>query len=170
MSLFDYHTVAQQSNATTEHTILGSLSEREWSRLLTHVEQLRFKLGDYLIRAGQVDRSLFILLSGSVAVTREQDKEQVELARFTEGEVIGEIAFFDGAPRSADVRATSDGTAVRISRDKFEYLSAWEPDLARTLLLDLGSVLAARLRETTQLFNNRAAAKDAPDATRRKSS
>ncbi|MAM62456.1 cyclic nucleotide-binding domain-containing protein [uncultured Maritimibacter sp.] len=150
MSLFDYGDSAVQSDASTDHRILGSLSEREWTRLLAHVEQLKFMSGDYLIRAGQIDRSLFILLSGTVAVTQEQDGDLVELARFTEGDVIGEIAFFDGAPRSADVRAESDGTAVRISRDKFEYLSAWEPDLARTLLLDLGSVLAARLRETTQ--------------------
>lgn len=152
MSLFDYGAAASREGATAYYKILDSLSEREWGRLLTHVEQLNFATDEYLIRMGQVDRSLFILLSGVVAVTQIQDEGAVELARFSEGAVIGEMAFFDGAPRSADVRAVTNGTAVRISRENFEYLSAWEPDLARTLLLDLGIVLASRLRETTKAF------------------
>lgn len=124
MSFFEYDAVGEPDAVAADHRILENLSEREWGRLLAHVEQLKFMAGDYLIRTGQVDRSLFILISGQVAVTQMHGEEEVELATFTEGAVIGEIAFFDGAPRSADVRATTAGEAVRISRDKFEYLSA----------------------------------------------
>ena len=71
------------------------------------------------------------------------------LATITEGSVFGEIAFFDGAPRSATIRSRSTGSAVRVTRENFETLAAWEPTIARQLLFDLGRILAMRLRWTT---------------------
>ncbi|MGI8875261.1 MAG: cyclic nucleotide-binding domain-containing protein, partial [Egibacteraceae bacterium] len=34
------------------------------------------------------------------------------------GSLVGELAFFDGKPRSADVVATSDGELVSLSRER----------------------------------------------------
>jgi CRP-like cAMP-binding protein len=45
-----------------------------------------------------------------------------------------------------DVEAVSDGEVMRLSYDAFESLSARNPALARHILLDLGRILAARLR------------------------
>jgi CRP-like cAMP-binding protein len=64
--------------------------------------------------------------------------------------LLGEIAFFDGGPRSATVRATTDGELLRLGIDDFERLSARHPELARALLLDLGRVLARRIRRIEQ--------------------
>ena len=152
MSLFAYQSDGDET-ASAEHRILDSLTEADWKRLLTHVEQLTFQAGDYLIRAGDVDRSLFILISGTATVIVDTPEGERSLATYSEGSVIGEIALFDGAPRSAHVRTETPGSAVRVSRDKFEYLSAWEPEIARTLLIDLGTVLALRLRDTTRELN-----------------
>jgi CRP-like cAMP-binding protein len=74
------------------------------------------------------------------------------LATIQEGSVFGEIAFFDDAPRSATIRARKRGSAVRISRENFENLAAWEPKIARRMLDELGQVLAMRLRWTTEQF------------------
>jgi CRP-like cAMP-binding protein len=64
------------------------------------------------------------------------------------GSVLGEIAFFDGKPRSASVRALTDTELLRLSADAFEVLSTRHPDVGRKILLDLGRVLALRLRHT----------------------
>lgn len=150
MGLFEYDAPSGGSDQGAEQRILESFSEKDWARLLVHVDRLVFKAGDRLIQAGDVDRSLFILLDGDVGVFTSSNTDAAPIGSISSGSVIGEIAFFDGAPRSADVLATTDGTALRITREKFDHLSAWEPDLARTILMDLGGVLAARLRNTTQ--------------------
>jgi len=62
------------------------------------------------------------------------------------GTVFGEMAFFDREPRSATVQATTSGTALRLTREAFERLAAWRPVLARRMLLELGRVVALRLR------------------------
>ena len=99
---------------------------------------------------GERDDSFYILSSGSVSVVvpnrRGRDTAIVEIP---EGSVFGEIAFFDSEPRSATIRASSTGSAVRITRANFEHLSAWQPVIARQMLLDLGRILALRLRWTS---------------------
>lgn len=150
MSLFDYENVNTNQNNLEEITLLGGLSENDWSRVLKIVETRQFKEGEYLIRAGDKDDSFYILTSGQVDVVINSDGGESVLASISEGSVFGEIAFFDGLPRSATIRAQSQGSAVRVTRQNFDTLAAWEPKIARTMLYDLGRILAMRLRWTTE--------------------
>ena len=147
MGLFDYPDIAVSEKPLQEITFLADLSEADWARILKLVETRRFRAGDDLIRAGDKDDSFYILTSGEVEVTIA-DKV---LATIPEGSVFGEISFFDGAPRSAAIRAKTQGSAIRVTRENFDALAAWEPVIARKMLFDLGRILAMRLRWTTSL-------------------
>jgi CRP/FNR family transcriptional regulator, cyclic AMP receptor protein len=147
MDLFDYSGTAQSQKPFQEISFLADLSADDWSRILKLVETRLFRAGDSLIRAGDKDDSFYILTSGEVEVTLGAKV----LTTIPEGSVFGEISFFDGAPRSASIRAKSHGSAVRVTRQNFDHLAAWEPAIARQILFDLGRVLAARLRWTTSL-------------------
>lgn len=149
MGLFDYPGTESQDKALTEITFLGELSEAEWARILRLVETRQFRAGEDLIRTGEKDDSFYILTNGEVDVVIDGGSVQTTLATITEGSVFGEISFFDREPRSATIRAKSQGSAVRITRENFDNLAAWEPNIARQILLDLGRILAIRLRWTT---------------------
>lgn len=147
MGLFDYSNAADSVEPLQEITFLADLSSEDWARVLKIVKSRVFRAGDDLIRAGDKDDSFYILTSGEVEVTIG-DKV---LATIPEGSVFGEISFFDGALRSATIRAKTKGSAVRVTRDDLDTLAAWEPEIARKMLFDLGRVLAMRLRWTTRL-------------------
>jgi len=147
MGLFDYTETAEPDTSLQEITFLADLSEADWARICKLVETRQFRAGDDLIRAGDKDDSFYILTNGEVDVMIG-DKV---LANIPEGSVFGEIAFFDGAPRSATIRSKTPGSAIRVSRENFDTLAAWEPIIARKLLFDLGRILAMRLRWTTSL-------------------
>lgn len=149
MGLFDYDGPESVQSDLDEITLLADLSEADWARVLKIVETRHFKEGEALIRVGDKDDSFYILTRGNVEVVIDSDGKEIVLAGISEGSVFGEIAFFDRAPRSATIRAKTSGTAVRISRENFESLAAWEPNIARQMLFDLGSILAMRLRWTT---------------------
>jgi CRP-like cAMP-binding protein len=153
MGLFDYDGSVAEQTDLQEITLLGDLSEADWARVLKIVETRHFKAGEDLIRVGDKDDSFYILTSGEVDVVVEANGQASVMAGIPEGSVFGEIAFFDGAPRSATIRARTRGTAVRVTREAFDSLAAWEPQIARILLFDLGRVLAMRLRWTTELAN-----------------
>lgn len=153
MGLFDYDGLFAGSSELSEITLLGDLTKEDWSRVLDIVETRQFKAGEDLIRAGDQDDSFYILTSGQVEVIIASGAEETVLASISEGSVFGEIAFFDGMPRSATIRARIHGSAVRVTRQSFEILAAWEPKIARILLYDLGRILAMRLRWTTERTN-----------------
>ena len=126
---------------------LAEWSEHDWARLFAYAELRPFRAGEWLIRAGEVDRSLMVIGEGRLEVLLpDGELGERRVGEVQSGEVIGEIAFFDGSPRSASVRATLDGEARVLSLDAFEVFAAYEPALARSLLLELGRVLAERLR------------------------
>jgi CRP/FNR family transcriptional regulator, cyclic AMP receptor protein len=150
MGLFDYPGTAVLEKSLHEITFLADLSKEDWERILKLVETRLFRAGDDLIRVGDKDGSFYILTSGEVAVTIG-DKV---LATIPEGSVFGEISFFDGAPRSATIRAKTKGSAIRVTRENFDTLAAWEPAIARQMLFDLGRILAMRLRWTTSLASS----------------
>lgn len=150
MGLFDYDSPSTGTSELTEITLLGDLSEEDWGRVLKIVETRQFKPGEEIIHAGDQDDAFYILTSGQVDVITSGGGENTVLASIPEGSVFGEIAFFDGMPRSATIRAQGQVSAVRITRQNFETLAAWEPKIARTLLYDLGRILAMRLRWTTE--------------------
>src|SRR5207302_7069713 len=60
------------------------------------------------------------------------------------GDAFGEMALLTDEPRSATVKALTDGAVLRLDRNEFQALMAKEPDLARALI----SMLAQRLRQT----------------------
>jgi CRP-like cAMP-binding protein len=146
MGLFDYPDTTKSAEPLQEITFLADLSSDDWARIQKIVQTRLFRAGDDLIRAGDKDDSFYILTSGVVEVTIDNKV----LATIAEGSVFGEISFFDGALRSATIRAKSTGSAVRVTRENLDTLAAWEPEIARKMLFDLGRVLAMRLRWTTR--------------------
>jgi len=105
---------------------------------------VRFRAGEDVVRAGDVDRSLYVVLDGRLAPSVGGS------AAIEAGSVFGELAFLDGLPRSATVRATADGEALRLSFDAFETLAARHPELGRAILLPVGWIAALRVRRLTE--------------------
>jgi CRP-like cAMP-binding protein len=68
--------------------------------------------------------------------------------------VIGEQAFLDGKPRSATLRAITDGEMLSVSLEAFQILAAHEPELARDMLLDLARTLSVKLRQANTFISN----------------
>jgi CRP-like cAMP-binding protein len=129
---------------------LPDRSERDWEKLLAHTDSRPFRPGDEVIRAGDVDRSLYIVSSGTLEMLLPQAGGGAKAFKTIEAPtVIGELCFIDGGARSTTLRALTEGELRRLSFDSFEVLAAREPELARAVLFDIGRILAQRLRTAT---------------------
>ena len=147
MSFFDYPNQPPAS-AGNDGLLLADASEEEWATLLAHTRTRRFGPGDAIVTAGAADQSLYLVLEGQLEVlaTGRGRRGYRRLASVAAGSVIGELSFFDGGGRSALVRAVTSAVLAEMSRSEFDALATASPDLARRLLLDLGRILAQRLR------------------------
>ena len=123
---------------------LPEATAADWATIFSFTETLTIAAGLAVLQAGEEDRGLYLLTEGTLGVRLPRGD-----AAFKEIEapaVVGELAFFDGLPRSATLEALTDVEVARLDPAGFERLSEAAPELARRVLLDLARILAMRLR------------------------
>ena len=102
--------------------------------------------GQHLLRRGEPGGDLYFLKRGTFEVVDTRTTPEVILAVFEEGAMVGEMAFVDDSPRSADVRAASDGEVLRWARDDLRNLLVSKPALASVFYEGIARIAAERVR------------------------
>lgn len=95
--------------------------------------------GEGLIRQGDPAETLYLVLTGRFRVVTEG----ATIATIGPGEPIGELAFFAGGRRTADVLAMRDGSVLELDRSRYDALVAAHPALTSTILATVSARLAA---------------------------
>jgi CRP/FNR family transcriptional regulator, cyclic AMP receptor protein len=104
----------------------------------------RYKAKKTIIHLGDYSESLFYILSGSVAVsTQDNNGREIILAYLNTGDFVGEMGLFETSPRSARIRAKTDCEMGEISYKKFLDLSAKHPELLFAISRQLAKQLAS---------------------------
>jgi CRP-like cAMP-binding protein len=122
----------------------------DWATVFSHAEVRRIGAGLALVQAGEHDRALYLLTEGTIGVRLPRDEGAFKT--IDAPSVLGELAFFDGRPRSATLDAVTDVEVVRLDADAFARLSTEAPQLAQAMLLDLARILALRLRMASDVI------------------
>ena len=108
-------------------------------------ERLTFREGQDMGGQGEMGAAAFIILDGAVDVLVNTDDGPLSVAKMGKNDVVGEISILTDVPRTATVRATSDVTVLRISKDLFLRLMREFPQMAVEIMREL----ARRLDKTT---------------------
>ncbi|MGH8950372.1 MAG: sensor histidine kinase [Acidimicrobiia bacterium] len=75
-----------------------------------------------IIEEDSHSEDMFVVVDGELRVTKQGTDREVVLATLGPGEVVGEIALLDKAPRTASVTANMPSTLIRIPAVAFEAL------------------------------------------------
>jgi CRP/FNR family transcriptional regulator/CRP/FNR family cyclic AMP-dependent transcriptional regulator len=141
--------MAQQSafeESLARIPFFAGLDESDIERVAAGTRTRRFRRGEVIFHAGDPGDALFIIVSGEVKISLPSDEgDEAILATLHEGDVFGELALLDGAPRSATASALVATEAVVLPRDRFRELIATVPAVRDVLL----SSLAGELRRLT---------------------
>lgn len=84
--------------------------------------QIDIPQGTVIIEEGSDSEEMYIVVDGQLVVTKQTGGKSVELGRIGPGDVVGEIALLDEAPRTATVSAMVDTHAIRVPVTAFEDL------------------------------------------------
>jgi CRP-like cAMP-binding protein len=114
-----------------------------------------FPAGATLLREGAESASghMLLILDGEVSVDSEAaggPEAPLALSVLGPGEIIGEMALLDGAPRAVSCTAVSAVLAAGLSRRGLEDLMAAHPVVAAKLVVVLATRIADRLRAVSQ--------------------
>jgi CRP-like cAMP-binding protein len=119
-------------------SIFSGLRGEDLAEVALLAEETEAGTGDVVIREGDVDDWLYVLVEGKVGV----EKGGRRIAELGVGEVFGELAVLDPTPRAATVRALTDVTLLRIDGEAIGAMMRERPEISH----GIARVLARRLR------------------------
>ena len=131
--------------------IFSNLDEKQISFIATKMRNKKYSKSDIILMEDEVGDTFFIILEGSVKVTRDsEDGREVILAVLSSGNFFGEISLLDGKTRSANAIALEKTSLMILKRNDFLQLLNEIPQISISLL----SELAKRIRKTDEQVEN----------------
>jgi NTE family protein len=132
--------------ALGRHPLFDGLDATALEEVLRVLRPRRFAAAEPLCLAGETGEELLVIADGLayVSLPDAAGRERV-VARLRRGEVVGEMSFMTGEPRTATVLAAVPLNAFELRNEDLARVIARRP----ALLANLARILARRLAETT---------------------
>ena len=110
--------------------LFADCSKAELRELAKSADELDLRQGTVLTREGRPGREFFVLIDGTVQVTKKGQK----VAELKGGDWLGEIALLTDQPRTATVTATSPVDVLVITDRRFRNVVETMPTIALKVL------------------------------------
>jgi small-conductance mechanosensitive channel/CRP-like cAMP-binding protein len=128
--------------------LFGMLPPEERGLLAQHFVATALNIGDTLIGQGEMPQALFLIVAGTVEVTREEAGTRHLLARLGPGESLGLVGMFTGQPHPATGIALTGVDAFRLDNASVAMALGVCPNMA------VGLEALARRRERSLVQEN----------------
>jgi CRP-like cAMP-binding protein len=129
-------------------SFLGGLPDPMLDQLAARAHVKRYRKGETIFERDGAGESLMIVLSGRAKISNiTSDAREIVLNFLGKGDVIGEIAILDGAPRTASAIAIEETETLIIYRRDLLPALLKNPDA----MLELIKVLCEKLRATSAI-------------------
>jgi thioredoxin reductase (NADPH) len=120
---------------TRRAQMFPKLSREEIDRLRHFGKTRRFRAGESLVTTGEVRPGMFVIISGSVALTRQEGLGHVlPIVEEGPGDFIAEIGELSGRPALVNARAISDGEALLIPTESLRAVLIAEAELGERIM------------------------------------
>lgn len=114
------------------------LAAEEQKVLATICDYRTLADGEYLIREGEEEDQLYVVVAGSLAVMKEMSSGEMEiLCRLRANEIAGISGFVHGQKRLAAIMSSGNSEVLSLSRDRFKALCSREPDIVYKVMCTL---------------------------------
>jgi CRP-like cAMP-binding protein len=123
--------------------VFTSMSTREFL-MFWNMGRTERREGDQMIREGEHQRELVLVLSGVFNVVKRSDV----IAKLTRGSFIAEMSFLTGDPASADVYANGPVEYIVWNQEKLRNLNQINPQLFIKIQNVLAKDLADKIKST----------------------
>jgi len=141
-----------------KNTVLGKeLSDDQCALLAGVCGQRHIPSGELLFAEGERSDTLYIIVEGKLAVTRDTGRGFPDTLHLLEsGQLAGESGFLDGSPHSATLKAVGDTRVVTLDRAHLESLLIDHPILVykvmRAIVRSVREIVRRMNRQHTELM------------------
>jgi CRP/FNR family transcriptional regulator, cyclic AMP receptor protein len=135
------------ANLMRDVPLLARLADDDLGALASRGQERTFKAGAIVFREGEAGDALYVVMEGRIRVSvLSAEGSEATLAFMDRGDCVGELALFDGGPRSATATASEPTRTFIVTRAEFADWLKSRPAAALALL----ETLSGRLRRTDE--------------------
>lgn len=127
-------------------TLFEGLDSQQRLELFEISKRYKMEANKIVVKEDDPGGSLFVILHGSVRVTKGIKGELEHLATLATGEFFGEMALLEKSTRSATVITLEETTLLEFRMNDLEELFKKYPKIAHRVYHNLAKGLSARLR------------------------
>lgn len=144
-------TLAQQIFDMIGHSkFFTDFTRPDVQRLTAFMHVYRADAGQMIIREGDVDDYMLLIIQGRVDIVKtDSHGKNQPMTSVGPGATLGEMSMIDGEPRFATCDAVEPTTFAVLSRDSMVQIILEEPSLGAKILIKLVTLLSQRLRHTS---------------------
>ena len=110
-----------------------------------------YRSGDIIIQEGDTDRDLYVLNAGVVEVSMREENGTIVLSEIEPPQIIGELSFLTGQPRTATARAKTDVEVFIFPYENLESQISQLPTSIRPIINTLISRVKSQDRRIMEL-------------------
>jgi N-acyl-L-homoserine lactone synthetase len=147
-SFFDLLAERVASDPLHAVALFQGLSREAVERFLASATIVSASPGDRVVREGERDDTVYVLLKGLAEVLHAESGER-PINALGAGDLFGEIGFLTATPRTASVVARTPCEVLVLSGRQLQKFLESDPVVAARILFNLSRILAGRLAQTT---------------------
>ena len=99
--------------------------------------------GDVLLNEGDRADCVYLVKKGQLRAYKIKNGREIELGKIELGEFVGEMAYINGEPRSANVAAVSDCELIEVPLGTFDTVLFKRPAWSKALMITLAKRIKA---------------------------
>ncbi len=134
----------------SDHPLFRYFTAEERKRIERLGKMRRLLEGDYLIKAGDNDSTVYTVEEGHLHILGVRDGKPSIVATVGPGDVLGEVSFVDDSPRTASVKADEETLVRAWDHKTLGEALAFEPQLLAKFSVALCELLVERLRDNAR--------------------
>lgn len=131
----------------SDHPLFRYLTESERRRLESIGVERTIAEGEFLIRAGESDSTLFAIEHGHLEIIGIDDGVERVFTTIGAGDVLGEVSFIDDSPRTVSARAIDPTTVRAWDKRTLSEALGFDPQLLAKFGVAMSELLVERIRD-----------------------
>jgi len=136
-----------------ESPLFKGLTDEEFGQLFPIFDEKNVTEGKTVFVENMPGESLYVIESGTIKISKMlSEGDENILVTLGKGEIFGEMAVLDGAPRSATARVVEEASLLFVKKTDFDLLCEKSPKLGIKLVKNIVSNFAQRIRQNNEDF------------------
>lgn len=134
--------------------IFQGFTDDEFALLEPYIEYLKIEPNEKIIQEGEKTSDIYFLLDGELAVTKQSKwgADEFTIGHVNRGEMFGEMACVDSAPRSSTIKALKHADVYKLAIDQLDTTQQGLLVLYDKLMEQLAKIILSRIRVTNRGF------------------